>query len=174
MAQRVIFFLAIWCTIDCVFPENQTNIQRLSGRLQKVSEIGANENNLNASTQSNGEINLENEAESGKYVPDYKDEGNGKDPLVPFSKNNPELDWKKPLKMATSTSTEAPRELDVDFMKEKLQKTANSIQWLVDLYDPLRWRKVPGNLQMDCRREMEWFLEALQGGKIWAAKRKFN
>lgn len=110
----------------------------------------------------------------GSNVTNYESEDDDKEPLVPFSRNNPELDWKKPLKMATSTSTEKPKDLDVDFMIDKLQKTTNSIQWLVDLYDPLRWRKVPGNLQENCKRDMEGFLRALKEGKIWAAKCKFS
>ena len=173
MGKQVIFLLAIWCTIDFVFAGNDSNIQRVNNRLKKVSEIVVNGSSFN-STARGDEVILADEDPSGRYVTNVEDQKDGMDPLVPFSKNNPELDWKKPLKMATSTSTEKPKDLDVDFMIEKLQKTANSIQWLVDLYDPLRWRKVPGNLQEDCKRDMEWFLRALKEGKIWAAKCEFG
>ncbi|XP_043605802.1 nose resistant to fluoxetine protein 6-like isoform X2 [Bombus pyrosoma] len=90
-------------------------------------------------------------------------------PLIEFSKNNPELDWKKYLKLFDEKQEEH-EDLDIDFMKEKLQKTANSIQWLVDLYDPLKWSRVPGKLGHDCRNELESFLESLKDGKLWAAK----
>lgn len=90
-------------------------------------------------------------------------------PLIEFSKNNPELDWKKYLKLFDEKQEEH-EDLDIDFMKEKLQKTANSIQWLVDLYDPLKWSRVPGKLEHDCRNELDLFLKSLKDGKLWAAK----
>ncbi|XP_026670545.1 nose resistant to fluoxetine protein 6-like [Ceratina calcarata] len=90
-------------------------------------------------------------------------------PLIGFSKNNPELDWKNQLKLFDGRK-ETHRDLDVDFMKEKLERTANSIQWLADLYDPLKWSRVPGKLDDGCRKEMELFLVSLNDGKLWAAK----
>ncbi|CAL7947909.1 unnamed protein product [Xylocopa violacea] len=89
--------------------------------------------------------------------------------LIGFSKNNPELDWKNHLKVFDEKEEER-RDLDVDFMKEKLERTANSIQWLADLYDPLKWSRVPGKLGKDCRKELEFFLDSLNDGKLWAAK----
>ena len=59
---------------------------------------------------------------------------------------------------------------DIDFMGDKVGTTANSIQWLADLYDPLKWSRVPGKLGKDCRKELEFFLESLRDGKLWAAK----
>ncbi|KMR04996.1 acyl- delta desaturase [Lasius niger] len=101
---------------------------------------------------------------------EYAEEKNGsRKPLIAFSKNNPELDWKNYLKMFDGNEEEH-RDLDIDFMKDKLEKTANSIQWLADIYDPLRWARVPGKLQDECRRDMERFLGALRDGKLWAAK----
>ncbi|XP_031840706.1 nose resistant to fluoxetine protein 6 [Nomia melanderi] len=64
----------------------------------------------------------------------------------------------------------AKENLDVDFMKEKLERTANSIQWLADLYDPLKWARVPGKLEPECHRDLEFFLKSLRDGKPWAAK----
>jgi hypothetical protein len=107
-------------------------------------------------------------------IDDFPDEKNGsrdRKPLVEFSKNNPELDWRNYLKMASSVEEE-PRNSDVDFMDEKLTRTANSIKWLVDLYDPLKWIKVPGKIEEDCRKDMDLFLGSLKDGKIWAAQSK--
>ncbi|XP_033227188.1 nose resistant to fluoxetine protein 6-like isoform X2 [Belonocnema kinseyi] len=170
MGKQVIFLLAIWCMIDFVFTRNESNIQQINNRLKKVSQMTENELSFNETANKDKQVILAHVEPKGSYVTDYEYRGNDKELLVPFGRNNPELDWKKPLKIATITSTEKPKDLDVDFMIEKLQKTANSIQWLVDIYDPLRWRKVPGNLQEDCKRDMEKFLRALKDGKIWAAK----
>lgn len=92
--------------------------------------------------------------------------------LGTFSKNNPEQDWKKHLKKL-GQGEERPRMYDLDFMKEKLEITGNSVRWLVDIYDPLKWSKVPGELGPDCRRDMEMFLKELNDGELWAAKSEF-
>lgn len=96
------------------------------------------------------------------------------DPLIGFSKNNPELDWKSYLKILTESEEEKSKEddLDVDFMKERFENTANSVQWLIDLYDPLRWTRVPGKLQQPCKRDMDLFLTSLRNGRLWAARSK--
>lgn len=95
----------------------------------------------------------------------------GRKPLVGFSKNNPELDWKKYLTIAEK-DVKIDRDLDLDFMEETLGKTANSIQWLSDLYDPLRWKKIPGKLSENCKTEMDTFLHSLRNGSLWASKSK--
>lgn len=152
MARSLSYLLVIICIAYEVITEKESNILKLS-KPQKVVSNGTKTTNFN--------------------VTEYTTEKNesGKQSLIAFSKNNPELDWKNYLKMF-DRNEEEHRELDVDFMKEKLEKTANSIQWLADLYDPLRWAKVPGKLQDECRRDMERFLSALSDGKIWAAKSK--
>lgn len=107
---------------------------------------------------------------------DYKEErqaskGGGQVPLaIGFGKNNPELDWKNYLRLIDGNEREQHDEHDIDFMGEKVGTTANSIQWLADLYDPLKWSRVPGKLGKDCRKELEFFLESLRDGKLWAAK----
>lgn len=95
-----------------------------------------------------------------------------KNTLVAFSKNNPEQDWKKYLQVAESEEQDS-LELDLDFAKDELRRTANSIQWLSDLYDPLSWSKVPGKLSERCRSDMDRFLQALRDGEPWAAKSAF-
>lgn len=93
--------------------------------------------------------------------------------LVEWSKNNPELDWKNYLRMFPENPQEQPpRERDIDFTKGKLERTANSIKWLTDLYDPLEWSRAPGKLTKHCRKDIEWFRAALEDGKLWAAKSK--
>lgn len=128
--------------------KNESNILRI-GRTRNVSFVTVKTANLNS-----------NDFEVGKHR-----QGS----LIGFSKNNPELDWKKYLKLFDEKKEEH-QDLDIDFMKEKLEKTANSIQWLADLYDPLKWSRVPGKLEDDCRKELEFFLKSLKDGKLWAAK----
>lgn len=139
------YLLAILLVTQAVLAEKESNILKLS----KPQKLATKTSNFNTTEEKN---------ESRK-------------PLIAFSKNNPELDWKNYLKMFDGNKEEH-RDLDIDFMKEKLEKTANSIQWLADLYDPLRWARVPGKLQDECRRDMERFLDALRDGKLWAAKSK--
>lgn len=154
MAHSLSYIFLIVCIAYEVIAEKESNILKLS-KLQKVASNGTKTTNFNV-TEDTTEKN-----ESGKQSS-----------LIAFSKNNPELDWKNYLKTFDGNEMEH-RGLDVDFMKEKLQRTANSIQWLVDLYDPLRWAKVPGKLQDECRKDMEKFLSALKDGKLWAAKSKY-
>jgi len=153
MARSLSYFLVIICIAYKVIAEKESNILKLS-RSQKVASNGTKTTSFNL-TDYTTEKN-----ESGKQSS-----------LIAFSKNNPELDWKNYLKMF-DRNKEEHRDLDVNFMKEKLERTANSIQWLADLYDPLRWARVPGKLQDECRRDMERFLSALRDGKLWAAKSK--
>ncbi|XP_066586806.1 nose resistant to fluoxetine protein 6-like isoform X2 [Prorops nasuta] len=89
---------------------------------------------------------------------------------IHFSNNNPELDWKEQLK-AIDPEIIATDQSDIDFAIEKLNSTANSIQWLSDLYDPLKWARVPGTkLNQTCSQDMEFYLSSLKQGKLWAAK----
>ncbi|CAL1681830.1 unnamed protein product [Lasius platythorax] len=149
MAHPSSYLLAILLVTRAVLAEKESNILKLS-KPQKLASIGTKTSNFNTT--------------------EYAEEKNGsRKPLIAFSKNNPELDWKNYLKMFDGNEEEH-RDLDIDFMKDKLEKTANSIQWLADIYDPLRWARVPGKLQDECRRDMERFLGALRDGKLWAAK----
>lgn len=151
MAHPSSYLLAILLVTRAVLAEKESNILKLS-KPQKLASIGTKTSNFNTT--------------------EYAEEKNGsRKPLIAFSKNNPELDWKNYLKMFDGNEEEH-RDLDIDFMKDKLEKTANSIQWLADIYDPLRWARVPGKLQDECRRDMERFLGALRDGKLWAAKSK--
>jgi len=152
MARSLSYLLVTICIAYEVIAEKESNILKLS-KPQKVVSNGTKTTNFNVT----------------EYT--TKNNESGKQSLIAFSKNNPELDWKNYLKMFDGNEEEH-RELDVNFMKEKLEKTANSIQWLADLYDPLRWARVPGELQDECRRDMEKFLTALSDGKLWAAKSK--
>ncbi|KAJ8680796.1 hypothetical protein QAD02_016583 [Eretmocerus hayati] len=88
------------------------------------------------------------------------------------SKNNPETDWKNDVAELAkkSQSNEHFTDLELDFMSGGLVKTPNSFQWLVDLYDPLRWTKLPGRLNSECARQMGEFIDALWKGEPWAAK----
>lgn len=151
MARPLSYLFVIVCIVYEVIAEKESNILKLS-RPQKVTSNETKTTNFNVT----------------EYATE-KNESGKQSPLIAFSKNNPELDWKNYLKMFDGNEEEH-RDLDVDFMKEKLEKTANSIQWLADLYDPLRWARVPGKLQDECRRDMERFLSALRDGKLWAAK----
>jgi len=151
MAYSSSYLLAILLLAYGILAEKESNILKLS-KPQKFVSIGTKTSNFNTT---------EHEEEKNE----------SRKPLIAFSKNNPELDWKNYLKMFEGNE-EKHRDLDINFMKEKLEKTANSIQWLADLYDPLRWARVPGKLQDECRRDMERFLEALRDGKLWAAKSK--
>lgn len=154
MARPLSYVFLIVCIAYEVIAEKESNILKLS-KSQKVASNGTKTTNFNV-TEDTTERN-----ESRKQPS-----------LIAFSKNNPELDWKNYLKTFDGNEDEH-RDLDVDFMKEKLERTANSVQWLADLYDPLRWAKVPGKLQDECRRDMETFLSALRDGKLWAAKSKY-
>lgn len=154
MARPLSYVLLIVCIAYEVIAEKESNILKLS-KPQKVASNGTKTTSFNV-TEDTTERN-ESEKQSS---------------LIAFSKNNPELDWKNYLKMF-DRNEEEHRDLDVDFMKEKLERTANSVQWLADLYDPLRWAKVPGELQDECRRDMDKFLNALRDGKLWAAKSKY-
>lgn len=147
------FLFVLNCVVDASpVSKNESNILRI-GRPQDASSITARVTNLNST-----DYEAEKQASKDK-----------RGPLIEFSKNNPELDWKKYLKLFDEKQEEH-EDLDIDFMKERLQKTANSIQWLVDLYDPLKWSRVPGKLGHDCRNELELFLKSLKDGKLWAAK----
>ncbi|XP_070170654.1 nose resistant to fluoxetine protein 6 isoform X2 [Polyergus mexicanus] len=149
MAHPSSYLLVILLVVRAILAEKESNILKLS-KPQKFASIGTKMSNFNTTEYAN-------------------EKNESRKPLIAFSKNNPELDWKNYLKMF-DRSEEEHRDLDIDFMKEKLEKTANSIQWLADLYDPLRWARVPGKLQDECRRDMERFLGALRSGKIWAAR----
>lgn len=150
MARVLNCLLMTLCIAHVAIAEKESNILKLS-KPQKIAETTED---LNATEHAEG-----------------KDESKKRAFLVAFSKNNPELDWKNYLKTFDG-SEEEHRDFDVNFMKEKFERTANSIQWLVDLYDPLRWARVPGKLQDECKRDMERFLGALRDGKPWAAKSK--
>ena len=151
--------LTVWCVMSVAYGQNVSNILKLS-KPQKVLSIKVDTPNFNV-TDDFTDKNDTFKERSGV-------------PLISFSKNNPELDWKNHLKNVDKIEKDSPRDLNLDFMKDKLEKTANSVQWLTDLYDPLRWIRVPGKLQPTCRRDMDWFLKALKDGKLWAAKSKLN
>lgn len=153
MARSLSYILVIAC-IGHVIAEKESNILKLS-KPQILASIGINTTNVNET----------------EYI-EKKDEGRKRSPLVAFSKNNPEQDWKNYLKTFASENEEEHEDLDIDFMKDKFERTPNSIQWLADLYDPLRWTRVPGKLQNECRRDMEKFLDGLRNGQVWAAKSK--
>lgn len=167
--KLIVLFTLYWVT-NFVYSKNESNIQKVNSR--KVSEIEVNVSNFSQNTNTNEEVIVTDENFNRSYSATNEYEKGDKNLLIKFSKNNPELDWKKPLKMVTNSSGKQ-EDIDIDFMTEKLEKTANSIQWLVDLYDPLRWRKIPGNLQESCRTDMEWFLDGLKEGKVWAAKSRY-
>lgn len=157
MARYLSCSLVILGVVDLAISRNESNILRL-GKAPKVTTdavVEARTNDINNSSDYMEERNLTRTNE----------------PLVGFSKNNPELDWKNHVKIAAENDEER-RDLDVDFMNEKLERTANSIQWLSDLYDPLKWTRVPGELRDECRRDMDWYLKSLKDGKLWAAKSK--
>ncbi|XP_032670293.1 nose resistant to fluoxetine protein 6-like [Odontomachus brunneus] len=150
MTRALNCLLVTLCIAHMAIAENESNILKLS-KPQKIATIKAMADS-NATEHAEG-----------------KDESRKRASSVAFNKNNPELDWKNYLK-TFDESEEKHRDFDVDFMKEKLERTANSIQWLADLYDPLRWVRVPGKVQHECKRDMERFLDALRDGKLWAAK----
>lgn len=146
--------------------ENVSNILRLSKpkKLSPSIDISSTTiiNKFNHSDEKlDFELSINNSSKQQKQQPRF----------ITFSKNNPELDWKNHLK-SVGRSDDSLRDLDVNFMKEKIEITANSVQWLVDLYDPLRWITVPGKLSNNCKTDMELFLKALKDGKLWAAKSK--
>ena len=131
------------------------------------SRSAGNETNILKLSKPKGNVGTRSDANSSKN----EAAGSGGRPLVEFSKNNPELDWKTHLrKVAELEEKMRSKEFDLDFMTNKLEKTANSIQWLVDLYDPLRWTKIPGDVANECRRDMTMFLDNLRAGVLWAAK----
>ncbi|XP_043254228.1 nose resistant to fluoxetine protein 6-like [Colletes gigas] len=144
------YLLTLSCVVHTTIAKDRSNILRLGKSRDKLPET--------------------TEPIDSNFT-DYKDEETPKEQgrLIGFSKNNPELDWKNNLKLFDKKE-EDRGDLDVDFMKEKLEKTANSIQWLSDLYDPLKWSRVPGKLEGDCRADLEFFLKSLKDGKPWAAK----
>ncbi|XP_043275158.1 nose resistant to fluoxetine protein 6-like [Venturia canescens] len=153
MATSRVIVTVIFCLfLSPSIAKNESNILRLS-KPQKSPADQPKASNFNVSD-------------------DFGDEAKAQSPgpLITFSKNNPELDWKNHIKNAAKIENDSLRDLDVDFMKNKIEMTANSVQWLVDLYDPLRWKRVPGKLDQECRRDMDWFLKALRDGKLWAAK----
>ncbi|KAK0089273.1 hypothetical protein PV325_008213 [Microctonus aethiopoides] len=144
--------------------ENVSNILRLSKPKKLSPSIDTSSttiiNKFNHSDEKlDFELSINNSSEQQKQPPRF----------ITFSKNNPELDWKNHLK-SVGRNDDSLRDLDVNFMKEKIEITANSVQWLVDLYDPLRWITVPGKLTNNCKTDMELFLKALKDGKLWAAK----
>lgn len=137
--------------------------------------LSMNESNilrLGKSLKSKIEITIKNVNENNNNDTDNIDLLKPKGRAISFSKNNPELDWKKYLKNVVDKNEEVPRDLDLNFMSEKIVSNGNSIQWLNDLYDPLKWTRVPGKLTDNCRNDMEGFLFALKNGKLWAAKSK--
>ncbi|KAG7202523.1 hypothetical protein KM043_017086 [Ampulex compressa] len=149
MASVLIYAQIIFYIVNFAASKNESNILRLSKQHRHPAV----------------DIKDYNATDYNEEEDERKENG----PLIGFSKNNPELDWKNYLKTVPETEEEL-RNLDIDFMKEKLSKTANSIQWLADLYDPLKWSRVPGKLQGDCKRDMDLYLESLKQGKLWAAK----
>ncbi|XP_046472647.1 nose resistant to fluoxetine protein 6 [Neodiprion pinetum] len=151
LKNAVLLFVGFQC-VAIILTENESNILRLSkpGLTRSISPETPSYNSSKDFT------------ETADVVVDRK-------PLVGFAKNNPELDWKKYLTIAEK-DVKIDRDLDLDFMEEKLAKTANSIQWLSDLYDPLKWKKIPGKLSENCRSDMDMFLHSLRNGSLWAAK----
>ncbi|XP_017755635.1 PREDICTED: nose resistant to fluoxetine protein 6 [Eufriesea mexicana] len=154
MALFLGYLLLALCCVAHASPvsKNESNILRIGrprdGRVGRIEAGNSNSSDYEAGKQAS------------------KDR---RGPLIGFSKNNPELDWKNHLKLFAEEQ-EQRRDLDIDFAKKKLERTANSIQWLADLYDPLEWSRVPGKLGDDCSKELEFFLESLKDGKLWAAK----
>ncbi|XP_076292737.1 nose resistant to fluoxetine protein 6 [Lasioglossum baleicum] len=140
--------LAVLCAVQADVSRNESNILRL-GKSRNKSSITDVPVKLNET---------------------YGDDAKDHDRLIGFSKNKPEVDWKNHLKTFDEKEEAATKDLDLDFTREKPQRTANSIQWLADLYDPLRWARVPGKLTPECRRDLELFIESLRAGKVWAAK----
>lgn len=151
----IYYLIILSCILRAETSKNESNILRLGKPRDRSSSITTETPNSNGTER------------------DEKEASNERRPLIGFSKNNPELDWKNYLKLFDEKEEEQ-RDLDVDFMKEKLEKTANSIQWLADLYDPLKWSRLPGKLDDNCRRDMEFFLKSLQDGKLWAAKSEYR
>ncbi|XP_008549962.1 nose resistant to fluoxetine protein 6 [Microplitis demolitor] len=149
MIKQLIFILIIKTLINLTHSKNESNILRLSK--PKSTTIKS----LIITT-------------SAKNIPSEETEVL-RDRLLAFSKNNPESDWKKYLKI-NNNKNDSDSDVDVNFMKDKLELNANSIQWLTDIYDPLRWHRIPGKLTPECHRDMELFISALKDGKLWAAK----
>lgn len=148
----------VFCMVECNDAAgNESNILRLS-KPRSISSSSSTPTKLEV-MGSNG---------TGKAT-----DTSGQRPVVEFSKNNPELDWKTHLrKVAEQEEKTRSKEFDLDFMRDRLETSANSIQWLVDLYDPLRWTKIPGDVGNECRRDMTTFLNNLKRGELWAAKRE--
>lgn len=162
--QAAVLFVLCWTT-NFVFSKSESNIQKVNNR--KMSELNANMSNLNEQKK----VYRTNVLSNGSHGMKSDYERNDKHLLLTLSKNNPELDWKTVINSFTS-NFQNEEDIDIDFMTEDLGKTMNSIQWLTDLYDPLRWRKIPGNVHESCKADMELFLESLKKGNIWAAKSK--
>ncbi|KAI4479390.1 hypothetical protein M0804_011175 [Polistes exclamans] len=152
MARYLSCSLIILGFCNLVVSKNESNILRLS-KPQKVVSTLIKSNDINNVSDYQREMKEMISTESH----------------VEYSKNNPELDWKNHVKIAAENE-ELPRDLDVNFMEDKIESTANSIQWLSDLYDPLKWKRVPGKLENECRKDMNSFLKSLKDGKLWAAK----
>ncbi|XP_043500964.1 nose resistant to fluoxetine protein 6-like [Polistes fuscatus] len=152
MARYLSCSLIILGFCNLVVSRNESNILRLS-KPQKVVPTVVKSNHVNNVSDYQREMKEMISTESH----------------VGYSKNNPELDWKNHVKIAAENE-EVPRDLDVNFMEDKIESTANSIQWLSDLYDPLKWKRVPGKLENECRKDMNSFLKSLKDGKLWAAK----
>ncbi|KZC08232.1 PREDICTED: nose resistant to fluoxetine protein 6 [Dufourea novaeangliae] len=150
-ASLTYLLLAICCIVHTTISKNESNILRL-GKPRNRSSITDETRNSNGTDHGN---ETETPKEQGR--------------LIGFSKNNAGLDWKSQLNLSEDKQ-EQRENLDVDFMKEKIQRTANSIQWLADLYDPLKWARVPGKVEGNCKRDLEVFLKSLNDGKLWAAK----
>lgn len=153
--KNIVLLLVGFDFIGKILSENESNILRLSKSGTRKPSVRDEFPNLNVTKDF---------AETEDAVADRK-------PLVRFSKNNPELDWRKYLTIAEKDE-KIDRDLDLDFMEEKLGKTPNSIQWLSDLYDPLKWKRIPGKLSENCKNEMDMFLHSLRNGSLWAAKSK--
>lgn len=149
-----VLIIVIFLSIQCGYSKNDSNILRLSRPLKTKIDTKLLENDSN-DTDNIQEV--------------QKPKGHR---LVLFSKNNPELDWKTYINKNVGKNDQVPRDLDLDFMNNKLETNGNSIQWLSDLYDPLKWIRVPGKLNDNCRNHMEIFLHGLKDGKLWAAKSK--
>ncbi|XP_034952182.1 nose resistant to fluoxetine protein 6-like [Chelonus insularis] len=147
--KSLVWIIFVTSVVGLSATKNESNILRLSIKPKSTTPPSSSK----VTNSSSDELN--------ENIP--------KERLIAFSKNNPELDWRNYLK-SVAKQEEAPRDLDVDFMKDKLEKNANSIQWLSDLYDPLRWTRVPGKLNKNCQHDMELFLNGLKNGDLWAAQ----
>ena len=123
---------------------NDTNILRISRNKIEIKQLNTDNNN------------------------------NNKEEIKKFKKNsNIEHDWQVVLKRLAEKE-ERSKKYDLNFLIDKLNKSSNSIKWFQDFYDPLKWLKIPGEPNDYCKKDLEYFLNELKNGKLWAAKRKFN